>query len=97
MYIGKSVRLERIFSRTTGNVIIMPRDHGVTKGPIRGLEDLQITVKKVVEGGANAVLGHICLVKHGYGGYGRDVGLIIHLSASTSCTRSEPQSVCEGC
>jgi fructose-bisphosphate aldolase/2-amino-3,7-dideoxy-D-threo-hept-6-ulosonate synthase len=84
MYIGKSVRLERIFSRTTNNIIIVPMDHGVTKGPIRGLEDLQITVKKVVEGGANAVLGHIGLVKHGYGGYGRDVGLIIHLSASTS-------------
>ena len=59
-------------------------DHGVTKGPIRGLEDLRTTVQKVVEGGANAVLGHIGLVKHGYGGYGRDVGLIIHLSASTS-------------
>jgi fructose-bisphosphate aldolase/2-amino-3,7-dideoxy-D-threo-hept-6-ulosonate synthase len=59
-------------------------DHGVSAGPIRGLEDLRITVKKVVEGGANAVLGHIGLVKHGYRSYGRDVGLIIHLSASTS-------------
>jgi fructose-bisphosphate aldolase / 2-amino-3,7-dideoxy-D-threo-hept-6-ulosonate synthase len=84
MYIGKSVRLERIFSRTTSNAIIVPMDHGVSVGPIRGLEDLRIAVNKVAEGGANAVLGHIGLAKYGHRGYGRDVGLIIHLSASTS-------------
>ena len=84
MEIGKSVRLERIFSRTTGNAIIVPMDHGVSVGPIRGLEDLRIAVNKVAEGGANAVLGHIGLAKHGHRGYGRDVGLIIHLSASTA-------------
>jgi DhnA family fructose-bisphosphate aldolase class Ia len=50
MYIGKSVRLERIFSRTTSNTIIVPMDHGVSVGPIRGLEDLRIAVSKVAEG-----------------------------------------------
>jgi fructose-bisphosphate aldolase/2-amino-3,7-dideoxy-D-threo-hept-6-ulosonate synthase len=84
MHIGKSVRLERIFNRDTSNTMIVPMDHGVSVGPIRGLEDLRVAVNKVAEGGANAVLGHIGLAKHGYRGYGRDVGLIMHLSASTS-------------
>jgi fructose-bisphosphate aldolase/2-amino-3,7-dideoxy-D-threo-hept-6-ulosonate synthase len=82
--IGKSVRIERIFDRNTGNAIIIPMDHGVGAGPIKGLIDMPSTVNKVAEGGANAVLGHMGLPKYGHRGYGRDVGLIIHLSASTS-------------
>lgn len=82
--IGKSVRLERIFNRNTGNTIIIPLDHGVGAGPIKGIIDLPETVNKVAEGGANAVLGHMGLPRHGHRGYGRDIGLIIHLSASTS-------------
>lgn len=82
--IGKSVRMERIFDRNTGNTIIIPMDHGVGAGPIKGLIDLPSAVNKVAEGGANAVLGHMGLPKYGHRGYGRDVGLIIHLSASTA-------------
>lgn len=82
--IGKSVRMERIFDRNTGNTIIIPLDHGVGVGPISGIIDLPSTVNKVADGGANAVLGHMGLPKHGHRGYGKDIGLIIHLSASTS-------------
>ncbi len=82
--IGKSVRMERIFDRSTGNTIIVPMDHGVGAGPIKGLIDMPETVNKVAQGGANAVLGHMGLPKYGHRGYGHDIGLIIHLSASTS-------------
>ena len=82
--IGKSVRMERIFDRNSGNTIIIPMDHGVGAGPLKGLINMPATVNKVAEGGANAVLGHMGLPKYGHRGYGHDVGLIIHLSASTS-------------
>ncbi|WP_406660572.1 2-amino-3,7-dideoxy-D-threo-hept-6-ulosonate synthase [Methanolobus sp. ZRKC3] len=82
--IGKSVRMERIFDRNTGNAIIIPMDHGVGAGPIKGIIDMPTTVNKIADGGANAVLGHMGLPKHGHRGYGQDIGLIIHLSASTS-------------
>lgn len=82
--IGKSIRMERIFNRKTNKTVIVPMDHGLTVGPIDGLIDLQEAVDKVAEGGANAVLGHMGLPMHGHRGYGRDVGLIIHLSASSS-------------
>ena len=84
MNMGKSVRLERIFNRNTGRSIIVPLDHGTTVGPISGLVDMRSTVNKVAEGGANAVLMHKGLPRCSHRGHGRDVGLIIHLSASTT-------------
>ncbi len=82
--IGKAVRLERIINRETGKTVIVPMDHGVSLGPIEGLIDMKEAVNKVAEGGANAVLGHMGLPKYGHRRYGRDVGLIIHLTASTT-------------
>jgi fructose-bisphosphate aldolase/2-amino-3,7-dideoxy-D-threo-hept-6-ulosonate synthase len=82
--VGKAIRLERIIDRKTRRTVIVPMDHGITVGPIPGLIDLTSTVDKVAEGGANAVLGHMGLPQFGHRGYGRDIGLIIHLSASTS-------------
>lgn len=84
MQLGKSVRLERIFNRNTGRTIIVPLDHGVSVGPLFGLVDLRDTVDKVTEGGANAVLMHKGLPRRSHRGSGKDIGLIIHLSASTN-------------
>src|SRR5512136_305885 len=81
---GKEIRLERIIDRNTRKTIIVPMDHGVTNGPVAGLIDLGDAVDRVAEGGANAVLGHVGLALHGHRKSGRDVGLILHLSASTS-------------
>ncbi len=82
--IGKSVRIERIKNRKTGRIIIVPMDHGVSSGPIRGLTDMPVIVNKVADGGANAVLLHKGIIRVGHRGYGKDIGLIMHLSASTS-------------
>ncbi len=82
--VGKKIRLERIINRDTKKTIIVPMDHGVSLGPIKGLEDMPTIINKIAEGGANAVLLHKGIVKQGHRGYGRDIGLIVHLSASTS-------------
>jgi len=60
-------------------------DHGLTLGPIKGIErNLGEIVNKVALGGANAVLGHVGIPLYGHRGYGPDIGLILHLSGSTS-------------
>ena len=59
-------------------------DHGVSLGPIEGLTEFPDAVNAVAEGGANAVLGHIGLSLYGHRQRGHDVGLIMHLSASTA-------------
>ena len=84
MHIGKAIRLERIFNRNTKRTIIVPMDHGVTVGPIKGLVDIRATVTRLVEGGANAGLVHKGLVSCGHRTRGRDFGLIVHLSAGTT-------------
>jgi class I fructose-bisphosphate aldolase len=84
MLIGKRIRNERIFNRDTGRTIIVPLDHGVSVGPIQGIENMRDTVTNMVDGGANAVLMHKGVVACGHRAKGRDIGLIVHLSASTS-------------
>jgi class I fructose-bisphosphate aldolase len=82
--IGKKIRLERIIDRNSHKTVIIPMDHGVTVGPIEGLADMRTTISNVVAGGANAILMHKGIVRAGHRGTGKDVGLIIHLSAGTS-------------
>ncbi|MFA5554028.1 MAG: 2-amino-3,7-dideoxy-D-threo-hept-6-ulosonate synthase [Phycisphaerae bacterium] len=82
--IGKKIRLERIINRESGRTVIVPMDHGVTVGPIRGLEVMCDTVTKVVNGGANAILMHKGIVRVGHRGSGKDIGLIVHLSGGTT-------------
>ncbi len=84
MQLGKAVRIERILNRNNRRTIIVPLDHGVTVGPIYGLVDLRETVNQVADGGANAMLMHKGLPRCSHRGKGRDIGLIIHLSASTT-------------
>ena len=81
--LGKDIRLERIVDRDSGRTVIVPMDHGVTLGPIPGLADMRTAVTNIVSGGANAILMHKGMVGAGHRKAGRDVGLIIHLSAST--------------
>lgn len=81
--IGKKIRLQRILNRNTGKSIIVPLDHGVTVGPIPGLVNMSQTVDKVAIGGANAILMHKGMVESGHRSHGKDIGLIVHLSAST--------------
>jgi len=84
--LGKSIRLERLFDRRSKRTIIVPMDHGLTLGTIKGLENLADMVDKVALGGANAVLEHSGMVGAGHRQYGKDIGLIIHLSGATSLT-----------
>ncbi len=83
-FIGKQIRMERILNRNTGRTVIVPMDHGLSVGPIPGVIDMKDAVRKVAEGGANAIVEHKGLVKAGHRGEGNDIGLIIHLSGSTS-------------
>lgn len=80
---GKSIRMERIFNRNTGKAVIVPMDHGLTVGPIKGIKSVKAIAEAIASGGADAAIVHKGAVIFGHRGYGRDLGLIIHLSAST--------------
>lgn len=53
---GKKIRASRIFDQKTDRAVIVPMDHGMPLGLIPGLTAPMDTFRKVIEGGADAVL-----------------------------------------
>ena len=60
---GKINRLQKLY-RHSDKLFIVPMDHGITLGPVAGLEDIDKTVKAVFKGGADAVIVHKGLVRY---------------------------------
>ncbi|MFD1597602.1 2-amino-3,7-dideoxy-D-threo-hept-6-ulosonate synthase [Halobellus rarus] len=54
MNAGLSARLDRV--STGGRYLVVPMDHGITLGAVKGLVDLESTVDSITRGGADAVL-----------------------------------------
>jgi fructose-bisphosphate aldolase/2-amino-3,7-dideoxy-D-threo-hept-6-ulosonate synthase len=76
---GKRRRLRRIF-KDDGKTVIIPMDHGVSIGLVKGLEDMGRLVGELAKGGVDAVVVHK--------GWARlldflNMGLIVHGSAGT--------------
>lgn len=84
MNTGKTIRMSRIVDRETGKTVMVPMDHGITIGPVTGLSNISRSMASAAEGGANAVIMHKGIVKECYSKSPKDMGLIIHLSASTN-------------
>jgi predicted phospho-2-dehydro-3-deoxyheptonate aldolase len=82
--LGKTIRLKRIFDQKSGNTVIVPMDHGISLGPVKGIADIRSTVDKLAEGGASAIVVHKGLVPYLGSAVGSPLGLIVHISASTS-------------
>lgn len=80
---GKQIRLRRISDKRTGRFVIVPMDHGVTAGPIKGVRNIEDSINKVGDGGATAVVVHKGMAGIGLQKFGGDLGMILHLSAST--------------
>ena len=91
--IGKKVRLERIVDRHTRKTVIVPFDHGMTVGPIPGLIQIPPAANLIAEGGANAAVVHRGAAMFGHRGYGKDLGMILHLSASTALSPDSNRKV----
>jgi fructose-bisphosphate aldolase/2-amino-3,7-dideoxy-D-threo-hept-6-ulosonate synthase len=81
---GKTIRLRRIFNHPSGNTVIVPMDHGISLGPVKGIADIRDTVGRLAEGGASAIVVHKGLVPFVGPSVGDKLGLIVHISASTS-------------
>jgi fructose-bisphosphate aldolase/2-amino-3,7-dideoxy-D-threo-hept-6-ulosonate synthase len=81
MNTGRSARLDRI--STGGRYLIVPMDHGITLGPVKGLVDLESTVDAITRGGADAVLTQKGVAPRVHGNK-NGKGYIVHLNGSTA-------------
>lgn len=82
--LGKTIRLRRIFDHKSGKTVIIPMDHGISLGPVRGIADIKATIDRIAEGGASAIVIHKGLVPYAGDAVGSKLALIVHISASTS-------------
>jgi DhnA family fructose-bisphosphate aldolase class Ia len=81
--LGKKIRMERVMDRNTHKTVMVPLIHGVGMGPIEGIKDIKNTVDTVSLGGANAVILHKGIVAAAHRRSGKDIGLILHLTATS--------------
>src|SRR5512137_2456148 len=85
---GKALRLKRFRNSLNGRMVILPLDHGVSLGPIPGLESPERAIRMGVGEGADALvlykgmLGILERVNE------KLPGIFMHLSASTELSHS---------
>lgn len=80
---GKVLRLKRLIDPGDGRTVILPMDHGVSCGPIPGLQQMEQAVRVGTSGGADALVLHKGMVRYLEPLSERIPGLWLHLSAST--------------
>ncbi len=80
MVFGRDIRLARILNDS--KMLCIPMDHGISNGPIRGLEDVHNMIYQCSSAGLTCVLVNKGIIKS----MPRppNIGLIAHFSASTS-------------
>ena len=80
MVFGRDIRLSRILK--DGKMLCVPMDHGISNGPIKGLEDINGMIYQCASAGLTCVLVNKGIIKTMP--RSPDIGLIAHLSGSTS-------------
>jgi fructose-bisphosphate aldolase/2-amino-3,7-dideoxy-D-threo-hept-6-ulosonate synthase len=78
---GLRSRLERI--STDDRYLIVPMDHGITMGAVKGLKDIEATIDGITRGGADAVLTQKGVAPRVHPNK-NDAGYIVHLNGSTT-------------
>jgi fructose-bisphosphate aldolase/2-amino-3,7-dideoxy-D-threo-hept-6-ulosonate synthase len=92
MVIGKEIRLNRILKE--GKMLCIPMDHGISNGPVRGLESPHSLIYECERAGLTCVLVNKGIIKTMPRPIG--IGLIAHMSASTSIGSSPNKKVLMG-
>ncbi len=80
MVLGKDVRLSRILNN--GKMLCIPMDHGISSGPLDGIKDITKFIYDTEKSGLTCILlnkGIIKILPRPI-----NIGLIAHMSASTS-------------
>jgi fructose-bisphosphate aldolase/2-amino-3,7-dideoxy-D-threo-hept-6-ulosonate synthase len=79
---GKKRRLKRILQKDNRTVIV-PMDHGVSMGPIKGITNMQNIVDQLLKGGVDALVLNKGIAKRVELD---NTGLVVHLSAISTLT-----------
>ena len=56
--IGKSVRMSKLFKSNSERLVLVPLDHGVSLGAVKGLEKIHKTIEEINSTRADGVIIH---------------------------------------
>lgn len=88
--IAKKIRWSRFLDRRSSHGIIVPVDHGLTIGPVEGLNSMAQAARWITHPAITGIIAHKGMIER-LGSYGllRGVGVMVHLNGMTSLS-SEP-------
>lgn len=94
MEMNKSLRLRRIIKTQNKRIFIVPLDHGVTVGPINGIQNIRDTVSRITKiSNCSLVMHKGCIEVCKDILSNSDNAILMHLSASTNLSPSKNHKV----
>lgn len=85
MNIGKALRLRSLFRYSDSHTVLVPMDHGITLGPIRGITDIEQTIRVLSKLPVDGIILHKGIITSCHEAIIKsNLSLIMHLSASTT-------------
>ena len=80
MFLGKEIRLKRLLG-PSGHLLAITMDHPITRGNLPGLIDIRTTMKRVVDGGPDAITMQKGIAEKVFPPYAGRTALIMKASA----------------
>lgn len=93
---GKTLRLKRFLTSPSGRMVILPLDHGVSLGPLPGLERPEDIIRVGAQEGADALVLHKGMLRFLEKLTGSLPGIFLHLSAGSQLGPSPHHKVLVG-
>lgn len=81
MFLGKEIRLRRLFNAKSGRLLAITIDHPITRGVLPGLINIRETMPKLVAGGPDAITMHKGIAEKVFAPYAGKVSLILKSTA----------------
>lgn len=91
----KDKRLKRLFN-DSGKITVMPLDHGITLGPIKGLNHFEKNVEVLLKNIDSVILQKGMIMRHYEMLCDKNLGLIMHLSGNTNLSPQNNQKILTG-
>jgi DhnA family fructose-bisphosphate aldolase class Ia len=80
MSVGKQIRMNLLFNKTTGNSLCIAADHGGIAGPMEGINDPAQLVGQCVAGGADCILTTRGFARAAGDAWDRSTSLLLRLT-----------------
>ncbi|MBS3966722.1 MAG: hypothetical protein KGZ60_05695 [Truepera sp.] len=81
MFLGKAIRLNRLFNAGSGKLLAITVDHPITRGVLPGIVDINDAMRKIVAGQPDAITMHKGIAEKVFAPYAGQVSLILKSTA----------------